>query len=226
MRRDKRKQADHQADTRGQGWVGLPQAVADSAAYLCLDPFQRAVLGEILRRFNGFNNGEIGITYEEIGERLKGSNKSLPNNARIAAAVVALMKHGLIDEPTPQSWLQRRARTYRLTFISSGKAPPFRRATNDYLKWTPEKKNDGDAPSPERPRRGDDGSPKAPGPGDAGSPEKPKNDSFPLADEAVPGDAGSLLIVKPYPVPENGEQSSSNLDPDFAAGRSSAGAAH
>lgn len=202
MGKGKRKQADHRADTRGAALSGLPHVVFDSAAYLSLSPFERAVLAEILRRFNGYNNGEIGISYEEIGERLKGSNRSLPNNGRIARAVVALIDRGLIAEPTAESWLQRRARTYRLTFITSGKAPPFRSATNDYLQWTPRVKNDGDAESPEKPQSGDARSPEAISTGDAGSPDIPKNGSFACDQSSSPGDAGSLLIGKPYPAAE------------------------
>lgn len=193
-RRDKRKHADHRADTRGGALSGLPHVVADSAAYLSLSPFERAVLAEILRRFNGYNNGGIGITYDEIGARLKGSNKSNPNNRRIADAVVSLMDRGLIAEPTPESWLQRRARTYRLTFISSGKAPPFKAATNDYLRWSPRAKIDGDAGSPEKPQSGDAQSPKANASSDAGSPANLKNGSFALPQSGSSGDAGSLLI--------------------------------
>jgi hypothetical protein len=194
----KRKQADHRADTRGGALCGLPHAVADSPAYLSLSPFERAVLAEILRRFNGYNNGDIGITYEGIGARLKGANACPPNNGRIARAIAALMERGLIGEPTPESWLQRKARTYRLTFITSGKAPPFRSATNDYLKWTPRVKNDGDAGSPEKARSGDARSPGGSGAGDSRSPADAKNGSFALPEISHAGDAGSLLICKPY----------------------------
>lgn len=202
----KRYQADHRADTRGQAISGLPHAVADAPAYLSLSTFDRAVFAEIVRRFNGFNNGDIAITYEEIGARLKGPNRCAPNNARIAVAVANLVMHGLIDEPSPQSWVQRRARRYRLTFISSGKAPPYRQATNDYLRFTPQiAKNDGDAPSPRKPTTGDAGSPKAPTASDAGSPSKSKNGSFALGQTQSSGDAGSLVICKPYPPREMGE---------------------
>jgi len=195
----KRPTADHRADTRGAALSGLPHVVADSAAYLALDAFERAVLAEILRRFNGYNNGRIGVSYEEIGERLKGRNKCRPNNARIASAVVRLIEHGLLGEPEPESWLQRRSREYRLTFISSGKAPPFRSATNEYLRWTPAKaKIDGDAGSPETALRGDARSPEVPGAGDAQSPSNLKNGSFALSSCRSSGDGESLLITKPY----------------------------
>jgi hypothetical protein len=177
----------------------LPHVVSDSPAYLALDAFARAVLHEILRRFNGYNNGRIAISYEEIGARLKGRNKARPNNARITRAVLRLMEHGLIGEPEPESWLQRRAREYRLTFVTSGNAPPFRSATNDYLRWTPARaKIDGDAGSPRMASRGDRQSPRLIRTGDAGSPDNSKNGSFALPSCRVPGDGESPLIDKPY----------------------------
>lgn len=208
----KHKQADHRAETRGQGLSGLPHVVADSPAYLDLTPFERAVHAEILKRFNGYNNGSIGITFEEIGARLKGPNAGPPNNARIARAIVALMEHGLVAEPTLQSWLQRRARTYRLTYISSGKGPPFKPATNEYCSWEPrEAKNDGDAESPRKPQTGDAASPRGNSAGDAQSPTNAKNGSFASSQSTQSGDAQSSLICIPYPPDESGD------DPDPVA---------
>ena len=202
----KKKQADHRAETRGLGLSGLPHVVADSPAYLALSPFERAVHAEILKRFNGYNNGAIGISYEEIGARLKGRNGGPPNNSRIAKAVATLMGHGLIGEPTPESWMQRRARTYRLTYISSGKAPPFKTATNEYRSWKPQTaKNDGDAASPRKPRVGDSGSPEARHVGDAQSPSVSENRSFASDQFKSPGDAESSLICIPYPPSLSGE---------------------
>lgn len=199
----RRPQADHRADTRGGALSGLPHVVADSPAYLDLCPFERGVLGEILRRFNGYNNGTIGISYEELGERLRGPNATRPHNGRLARAIVRLIDHGFLAEPTPGSWLQRRAREYRLTFITSGKAPPFKSATNDYQLWTPtQAKIVGDARSPEKPPSDDARSPEAPLSGDARSPRLPKNGSFALDGGSVSGDAGSPLICKPYGGPE------------------------
>lgn len=198
----KRYQSDHRADTKGQPISGLPHVVADSPAHLSLSTFDRAVFAEILRRFNGFNNGDIAITYEEIGARLTGPNRSAPNNARIAAAIGRLVLHGLIDEPLPQSWMQRRARRYRLTFISSGKAPPYRQATNEYLRFTPDRaKIDSDRPSPRKPQSGDARSPGPVASGDARSPRVSENGSFASSGVSSSGDAGSLVICKPYQGP-------------------------
>ena len=163
----KKKQADHRADTRGTALSGLPHVVADSPAYLALTPFERAVLGEIIRKFNGYNNGSIVASYEQIGERLKGRNTGRPNNGRIARSVAKLVEHGLLAEPTPASWMQRRAREYRLTFISSGKGPPYRSATNEYLSWSPSNANiKGDPASPGRRGASDAQSPGHNGPGE------------------------------------------------------------
>jgi hypothetical protein len=194
MSKRRHPRADHVADTRRDGWIGLPKVVADSPAFLALSPFDRAVFMEILREFNGFNNGEIAITYEKIGVRLKGQNKALPNNGRIARAIVRLVEHGLLGEPTPGSWLQRLSREYRLTFISSGKAPPFQRATNDYLHWTPREKITGDARSPEKRSGSYAQSPGLLFTGDARSPVGSENGSFARDLVLLAGDAASLLI--------------------------------
>lgn len=214
----KRYQADHRADTKGGALSGLPHVVVDSPAYLALSPFDRCVLGEILRRFNGYNNGSIALSYEELGDRLRGSNRARPNNGRLARSIVALIDHGLLAEPTPGSWLQRRAREYRLTFISSGKAPPYRPATNEYRKWEPTKeKIVGYAASPERPLCGDAGSPEVIPAGDAGSPENVENGSFACPPISSSGDAGSLLICKPYRGPQKYGHGWWTTDHDFRA---------
>ena len=208
MKRGKAR-ADHRADTRGGALSGLPHIVSDSPAYLSLSPFERAVLMEILRLFRGFNNGDIAITYQRIGERLRGTNASPPNNGRIARAIAILVDRGLIAEPTPASWLERRARRYRLTFITSGKSPPFKSATNDYLRWKPDRgKNDGYASSPQTPQSGDARSPAVIGAGDARSPSNFKNGSFASVESSSSGDAESLVICKPYPSPFSGEAES------------------
>jgi hypothetical protein len=205
----KRQQADHRADTRGKPLSGLPHVVVDSAAYLALTAFERAVLCEILRRFNGYNNGMIAITYEQLGDRLKGPNTCRPNNARIARAIAKLVDHGLLAEPTPASWLERRAREYRLTFISSGKCPPFRSATNEYLSWCALKgKTTGDVASPRTPSTGDTRSPTHGASGYNTSSGKSENRSFGRPTSPSAGDGGSLLIGKPYPTAPNGSGTS------------------
>ena len=127
----KKWKADHRADTRGEGLMGLPKCVYGSPAYRDLDLYARAVLMEILSRFNGYNNGEIGVSYREIGEGLGSQNFT-----RIARAVADLMEHGLIDIGHEAVWKERHSRQYRLTWVMSGKPPFTAKATNDYLDWS------------------------------------------------------------------------------------------
>jgi hypothetical protein len=183
----------------------LPHVVADSAAYLSLTTFERAVLAEILRRFNGYNNGRIGISYEELGDRLRGPNTSRPNNGRIGRAIGTLFQRGLIGEPTPGSWVERKAREYRLSWVSSGTPPHLRPATNDYLQWQPElQKNHCDISSPDPSRADDTRSPEGTDLDDQRSPARFKNRSFAAPNRVAPGDAGSSLIYKPYLCPQGG----------------------
>jgi hypothetical protein len=179
-------------------------------------PFERAVLAEILRLFNGYNNGDIAITYKRMSERLSGRSATAINNGRIAAAIDQLVSHGLIDEPTTAAWLEKRARRYRLTFISSGKAPPFRSATNDYLRWTPEEeKIGGDDLSPRTPLTGDAPSPRGKDRGDARSPSLsgPQRESTHKT-PSLNGDVQSLVICKPWV----GANSHPDITPQNTAG--------
>ena len=77
----KRNQADHRADLRAKPFIGLPAAVVYSPAYTALSLPARAVLTEILGRFNGYNNGEIAISSRELCARLGTSNARKISNA-------------------------------------------------------------------------------------------------------------------------------------------------
>ena len=123
--------ADHRADTRGLRFLGIPHAVLKSPAYLHLSLFARAVLIEVLLRFTGYNNGEIAVSQRQVAERLRNSNYR-----KIGRAFIELFQHGLVDVSVEGTWLPRRARQFRLTFVSTGKGKHVA-ATNDYLHWSP-----------------------------------------------------------------------------------------
>lgn len=130
-----KKRADHRADLRGKPFVGLPAAVLYSPAYQNLGLVPRAILLELLGRFNGYNNGKIGMSYREMADRL--NMKSLKG---IGPAIVVLHGHGFLDVTMEGKWKQKQARTYRLTFLSSGSNGQVP-ATNEYARWTPHKAN-------------------------------------------------------------------------------------
>ena len=129
--------SDHRADTRGGRFVGLPHVVFESEAYRHLSTMERAVLAEILARFTGYNNGEIAISYRELAHRLNRKNE-----APFGPAIAKLIAHGLIDIVTEARWKDRRAREYRLTFVSTTDGNKRHvQATNEYRSWAPEEKS-------------------------------------------------------------------------------------
>jgi hypothetical protein len=132
-----KQRADHRADLRGKPFIGAPAAVIYSSAYQALSLCARAILLELLGRFNGYNNGKIAVSYRELADRLgKTTLKS------IGPAIVELHAHGFLDVTAEGKWKAREARLYRLTFISSG-AHGQVQATNEYAAWTPQEAKSG-----------------------------------------------------------------------------------
>ncbi|MBB6190566.1 hypothetical protein FHS51_000779 [Sphingobium wenxiniae] len=144
----KRKaRADCRADTRGGAWAGIPVCVVNSPAYRDLSLWARAILVELVARMNGYNNGHIALSVAEICTALSNSSRS-----RAAKAIAELMEHGFIDVTHEAMWKERKAREYRLTFVTTA-YPPFG-ATNDYRNWEPRKQNSGNGVLPETPSTG------------------------------------------------------------------------
>jgi hypothetical protein len=136
-RRRRGAKSDHRADTRGGRFAGLPHVVLKSEAYRHLSAMERAVLFEILGRFNGYNNGEIAVSFRELAHRLNRKNE-----APFGPAIVKLMTHGLIDIAADARWKDRRAREYRLSFVSTTDgAGRHVAATNEYRSWVPEEES-------------------------------------------------------------------------------------
>ena len=55
--------ADHRADTRGGRFAGIPLAVIESVAWRHLGLPARAILVELVSAFNGYNNGNIVMSF-------------------------------------------------------------------------------------------------------------------------------------------------------------------
>ena len=110
----KKPQAPCRPSTLGQkGFAGIPVAVMDSPAYRTLHLRSRAILFEIAARMNGYNNGKIVLSYEQLRELTGCCNRD------IALSMAELWQHGLITFRECEDWIQRKAREYRLTFVSS-----------------------------------------------------------------------------------------------------------
>jgi len=130
-RKPQKVKAACRADTRGGSWAGIPKCLIDSPAHRDLSLHARAILVELIARMNGYNNGAIAVSQRELKEALGCS----PN--RVVAAIVELVDHYLIEVTVEGEWASRQARQYRLTFVSTKDGL----ATNDYLRWTPSKKD-------------------------------------------------------------------------------------
>jgi hypothetical protein len=202
----RRHQADHRADLRGKPFIGLPAAVLYSAAFTGLSLAARAVLLEILGRFNGYNNGRIAVSQRELAQRLGTSNYR-----RISKATVELFEAGFIDLAVEGKWKQRQAREFRLTFITTGKGPPYRSATNDYLTISR-----ADTGSAEKGQSADAGSASLVPSADDGSAASHGKPSIRLVASA---DTGSTLISKPYPAAKSGRRGSPQITKEHANGR-------
>lgn len=189
--------ADQRAATRGAGWTGLPHVVHDSTAYLSLSLYARQVLIEVVRRFNGYNNGKIAISQREIGKRLGSSNYT-----KISKAVAELMDRGMIDVTTNRNWKARMAREYRLTFVSTGDHVRHVQATDDYRYWTAAEKSGADDGSAEEAFSADDVSSEQRNPADDVSSGQIQKWQKRVIRKNVAAEASSSLIYTPYPQPE------------------------
>jgi hypothetical protein len=186
--------ADQRAATRGGGFTGLPHVVQDSAAYRHLSLYARSLLFELVRRFNGYNNGRIGLSFEVACECLNTTNKRA-----IARAFAELVQHGLVEVMAAHDRKHHKAREYRLTFISTGDCNRHVQATEEYRNWTPEPQNHGDDVSPRKRVHGDDVSLRRPIHGDDVSLRIAQHRQKSVVSPAIHGDDVSPHIIKPYP---------------------------
>lgn len=128
------KSAFHKVDFAGaKEYLILPRAVLESEAYRSLGFRARAALTLLHLRFNGFNNGTIALSARDMARELTKSH------AQNLEALNELEDRGFIALEKDFPKVQRKAREYRLTFISSGPERDVRPATNDYLSWSREK---------------------------------------------------------------------------------------
>ena len=202
--------ADHRADNRGGPWAGLPHVVIDSLAYRHLSLWARAILIELVREMNGYNNGEIGLSQRQIGERIGTSNYR-----RIGPAIAELMEHGLIDVTVEGKWKQRLARQYRLTFINTGKPGHYKAATNEYRDWRPGVKSGVATVSAKTVNPADPVATEAQSSADPVATRR--NGKLPKT-SFTSADTVASLISKPYPGTETPEQSTEANGSKIAGG--------
>lgn len=124
-------QGPQKADHRGN-FIMIPRAVLDSAAWRHASMRARAVLQVLLFHHDGWNNGKIAIAVKQIGKALNNQN-----HAANGQALAELIELGFVECTSGADHGQAKARTYRITFVSTGEGKRTQAATNEYQSWRP-----------------------------------------------------------------------------------------
>lgn len=119
--------------SKGNGpFVLLPHYMLNSMAWASLSPQDRAVYVELRRRFNGRNNGRIGLSVREAAEQCR------MNRDTAAKSLRTLEKTGFVEVATLGGFTRkdRHSTEWRLTTdpCDATGAPP----SKAFLKWKPE----------------------------------------------------------------------------------------
>ena len=125
----------HKGGEKKGGFFNFRHDIFESAAYRDMRPNARSALNEIIKRFNGFNNGYISFSVREMAQRLNVS----PDTA--GKAITSVKEHGFIKvtEDSGFNVKDRKARRFALTFEiieikgNGHKITP----TNEWRKWKP-----------------------------------------------------------------------------------------
>lgn len=131
-KRNKSSGGIHSPDRKGGGYLLLPQVVVDSPAFRTASFRAQALLILLHRTFNGFNNGKLCLSRNQIAEGL-----NCQNHAANRKALGELVARGLVVQEKSYPLGSRLANEYRLTFIQHGPEGRVQNATNDYLHWAP-----------------------------------------------------------------------------------------
>lgn len=113
----------------GKNFVGKSRAMMQHPAFRDLRPIDRALLDELIFRFNGGNNGEIHLDLRTAATLLK----SHPDT--VGRAYKKLAEHGFIKLTRGDSWQAKKSREWRITCKPYNGQEP----TNDWKKWEPGK---------------------------------------------------------------------------------------
>lgn len=108
--------AKHYKNGRSTGdgrHIRIPHVIMDTEAYLSLLPPARVVLQELLKAYNGSNNGKLGLSVRRAAER------SCISKDSAARAFQALEDAGFIEMTTKGSFRlkNRHASEWRITWL-------------------------------------------------------------------------------------------------------------
>jgi len=101
--------------------IALPYSVIESPGYLNTTPMAKCVFIEIMRLYNGSNNGMIAVSCRSVGARLN------VNHVTVARAIKNIINCGLLRLTKDSNFSKKRkAAEYRLTHVRCNKTnmPP------------------------------------------------------------------------------------------------------
>lgn len=114
---------------KGHKHVQLWRSMQDSQAWQALSLPARCTWLEIMRRFNGYNNGEIALSCREVSELCHVSKSTASN------AFTELIENGFIKVGQYSSFTckYKKSRRWIITHYPLNKKAP----TNEWRNWTP-----------------------------------------------------------------------------------------
>lgn len=131
----------------GGGFVCLRHFMMDSPAWLSLGTGARAIYLEILRRYNGRNNGYLALSVRDGAERCR------LNKDTVTRVIGELCEKGFVEVAVPGAFSckVRHAAEYRLTVERCDRTgtPP----SKAFMKWRPEQPQKSKGRSGMRPRQ-------------------------------------------------------------------------
>jgi len=163
-----RKRAGRRRGDRPDRYLALPHYMLNSRAWKSLTAIERALFVEVAQRYNGQNNGEIGLGVREAGEALH----IRPQTAGRAFQVLVAKGFLRIGRDSAFNVKSRLAREWIVTLF------PFRdeHQRNDFMRWRPEA-----APS---------------SPSEIGHPQHANGGADQLATAGVPADQSNALNAR------------------------------
>ena len=99
----------------------------DSAAWRHASLRARAILLELVKRHNGYNNGKIGMSQREMSVAIGSASFGT-----VAKATAELIQHGFVDLAWEGEAWARKAREFRITWLPTGEPPHLKPATDDW----------------------------------------------------------------------------------------------
>ena len=120
----------------------LSHFLLKSEAWASLSPVERALYIEVAQRWNGFNNGKIGLGIREAGKAIDVKHTTAGEAFRV------LQERGFLVLTRNSSFDQKRlAREWRVTAFPMGDyRNPTARSTNEFARWRPPPENQNAGP--------------------------------------------------------------------------------